>query len=66
MLLDDLREEVRAEIGEVANDLDDFDLICHVAYDKKPLTRSERAKKVKIAIILRSILKMLKRLFKRS
>ena len=34
-------------MGEVANDLDDFDLICHVAYDKKPLTRSERAKKVK-------------------
>ena len=43
VLLDALREEV----GEVANDLDDFDLICHIAYDKKPLTRSERAKKVK-------------------
>lgn len=47
VLLDDLREEVRAEIGEVANDMDDFDLICHIAYDKKPLTRSQRAKKVK-------------------
>ena len=28
-------------------DVDDFDFICHVAFDAKPLTRSERAKKVK-------------------
>lgn len=24
-------------------DVDDFDFICHVAFDKKPLTRKERA-----------------------
>lgn len=28
-------------------DVDDFDFICHVAYDKKPLTRKERAEGVK-------------------
>ncbi|MBR2209052.1 MAG: DEAD/DEAH box helicase family protein, partial [Synergistaceae bacterium] len=28
-------------------DVDDFDFICHVAFDKKPLTRAERAEKVK-------------------
>lgn len=28
-------------------DLDDFDLICHIAYDKKPLTKTERANNVK-------------------
>ena len=28
-------------------DVDDFDFICHVAYDQKPLTRAERAEKVK-------------------
>ena len=28
-------------------DVDDFDFICHVAFDKKPLTRAERAAKVK-------------------
>ena len=28
-------------------DVDDFDCICHVAYDKKPLTRKERAEGVK-------------------
>jgi type I restriction enzyme R subunit len=35
-------EELRNEIGK---DLDVFDLILHVAYGKKPLTRSERVKK---------------------
>ena len=29
------------------SDVDDFDFICHVAYDKKPLTRKERANNVK-------------------
>ena len=29
------------------SDVDDFDFICHVAYDKKPLTRRERANNVK-------------------
>lgn len=28
-------------------DVDDFDFICHVAYDQKPLTRKERANNVK-------------------
>ncbi len=28
-------------------DVDDYDFICHVAYDKKPLTRKERAEGVK-------------------
>ncbi len=32
---------------EVGKDFDEFDLICHVAYDKKPLTRKERINKVK-------------------
>lgn len=40
VLLDALREEV-------GRDIDDFDLILHVAYDKKPLTRAERANNVK-------------------
>jgi type I restriction enzyme R subunit len=26
--------------------MDDFDLICHIAFDTKPLTKSERAKRV--------------------
>ena len=29
------------------DDVDDFDFICHVAFDKKPLTRRERAENVK-------------------
>ncbi len=29
------------------SDVDDFDFICHVAFDKKPLTRRERAEGVK-------------------
>ncbi|MEE9151389.1 MAG: DEAD/DEAH box helicase family protein [Thermoplasmata archaeon] len=32
---------------EVGKDFDPFDLICHVVYDQEPLTRSERAKKVR-------------------
>lgn len=28
-------------------DVDDFDFICHIAFDKKPLTRRERAENVK-------------------
>jgi type I restriction enzyme R subunit len=35
-------EELRKEVGK---DLDTFDLILHVAYGKKPMTRSERVKK---------------------
>ena len=32
---------------ELGKDLDPFDLICHVAFDRKPLTRRERADNVK-------------------
>ncbi len=32
---------------EVGKDYGDFDLICHIAYDQPPLTRKERAEKVK-------------------
>ena len=32
---------------EVGKDLDPFDLICHIAFDRKPLTRRERADSVK-------------------
>jgi type I restriction enzyme R subunit len=34
-------------IEELGKDLDPFDLICHVAFDKKPLTRRERAENIK-------------------
>lgn len=40
VLLDELQEEVGKEF-------DPFDLICHVAFDQKPLTRKERANNVK-------------------
>ena len=33
--------------GQGMGDVDDFDFICHVAFDKKPLTRRERADNVK-------------------
>ena len=33
--------------NEVGNDYDPFDLICHLAFDAKPLTRMERANNVK-------------------
>jgi type I restriction enzyme R subunit len=35
------------KINHNMSDVDDFDFICHVAYDKKPLTRRERANNVK-------------------
>ncbi len=37
-------ETIKAEEG--MSDVDDFDFICHVAYDAKPLTRKERAENV--------------------
>ena len=40
MLVDALRESVN-------NEVDLFDLICHVAYDQPPLSRKERANNVK-------------------
>tara|TARA_R110000851_G_scaffold322442_1_gene488476 strand:- start:7343 stop:9712 length:2370 start_codon:yes stop_codon:yes gene_type:complete len=39
-----LLEALREEVGL---DLDDFDLICHIAFDQPPLTRQERANKVR-------------------
>ena len=38
-------ESMKADQG--MSDVDDFDFICHVAFDKKPLTRRERANNVK-------------------
>lgn len=38
-------DQVKAE--ENMSDVDDFDFICHVAYNQKPLTRKERAENVK-------------------
>lgn len=38
-----LLEALKEEVGK---DIDEFDLICHIAFDKKPLTRSERARNV--------------------
>jgi len=40
-----LLEALKEEAGN--KDLDDFDLICHLAFDKTPLTKSERANNVK-------------------
>ncbi len=40
-----LLDAVRQELGKT--ELDDFDLICHLAYDKAPLTKKERAENVK-------------------
>lgn len=37
-------EELSKEVGK---DYDDFDLICHIAYDMPPLTRKERVNNVK-------------------
>ena len=34
-------------VQELGKDLDPFDLVCHVAFDAKPLTRRERAENVK-------------------
>ena len=41
VLLDALREAAGGR------DIDDFDLICHIAFDKKPLTKAERAANVR-------------------
>lgn len=38
-------ELMKAE--QAMSDVDDFDFICHVAFDKKPMTRRERANNVK-------------------
>ena len=40
-----LLSELREAAGDPA--IDDFDLICHVAFDKPPLTRAERVRNVR-------------------
>lgn len=50
-IVDELREkgifwEVLKKESEMET-LDDFDLICHIAYDKRPLTKRERVEQVK-------------------
>ena len=49
VIVDELKERgvlLDALRNEADKDLDDFDLICHIAYDKKPLTKAERANNV--------------------
>ncbi|MDR1854556.1 MAG: DEAD/DEAH box helicase family protein [Azoarcus sp.] len=50
-IVDELRERgvLLDALQEAAGgrDIDDFDLICHVAFDKKPLTKKERAEGVR-------------------
>lgn len=49
-LLRELAEEgifVEALKEEVGTEMDEFDLICHIAYDQPPLTRRERATQVR-------------------
>ena len=41
-------DEIRQKLPfENAADMDEFDIICHIVFDKPPMTRSERAKKAK-------------------
>jgi type I restriction enzyme R subunit len=50
VLIEELQQQgvlVEALYNAVNKELDLFDLICHVAYDKPPLTRKERANNVK-------------------
>ena len=44
LALDAVAQELEKSLGK---NLDPFDLICHVAFDRKPLTRRERAENVK-------------------
>lgn len=49
-VLDELAEQglpLDAIVEELGRDLDPFDLVCHVAFDAKPLTRRERADNVR-------------------
>ena len=52
IIIDELKEydvliDAVKEANPVLNDSDVFDVICHVAYGQKPLTRKERAENVK-------------------
>jgi type I restriction enzyme R subunit len=49
-IIDELASEgvfFDALADEIGKDLDPFDIVCHVAWDKPPLTRRERAENVK-------------------
>lgn len=49
LLIEELAEQgilIEALKDDVGKDLDVFDLICHIAFDKPPLTRKERAEQV--------------------
>ena len=50
-------EELRRLVG---SEYDPFDLVCHVAYDAKPLSRKEEQKMLKKEIILRNMVPKLK------
>ena len=48
-IIDELAAEglpIEPILAELGKDLDPFDLICHIAFDAKPLTRQERAANV--------------------
>ena len=50
IIIDELANEgvfFEALAEEIGKDLDPFDIICHVAWDKPPLSRKERAEQVK-------------------
>lgn len=51
---DVLLEAIREQNPDLA-EADIFDIICHVAFDQKPLTRRERANKVRKVIIFRNM-----------
>lgn len=50
-IIDELQERgvLLEALRQIAGnkDIDDFDLICHIAYDKAPLTKAERANNVR-------------------
>ncbi len=50
VIIDELREQgvlLEALRDGVGDDMDSFDMICHIVYDRPPLTRRERAEQVK-------------------
>jgi type I restriction enzyme R subunit len=50
VIIDELREQgvlLEALRDGVGKDMDPFDLICHIVYDRPPLTRRERAEQVR-------------------
>jgi len=50
LIIDELANEgvfFEALAEEIGKDLDPFDIICHVAWDKPPMSRKERAEQVK-------------------